>query len=189
MRVLRRIFTNIYDNDLWGHGSGPGSLPENVGSYVEILNWLIEEFKATSVLDVGCGNWMFSSMVNYHTVDYLGVDIVSSVIEENVKKYKKDNISFECRDFTEYVLPKKFDLVVIKDVLQHLSYHNCNKILSNIKYKLLVITNDFTDENSDCLDGNHRPLNVTLEPFGLKSLYEFTFDSYPLKKHTVVIHE
>lgn len=189
MGELRTIFTNIYNKDVWGHGSGPGSLPENAALYVSVLNWLIKEYNVTSVLDVGCGNWMFSEMINYQNVDYLGIDIVPNVIEQNIKKFQRSNLKFELQDCTSYTSEKVFDMVIIKDVLQHLSYENCHKILHNVKYKMLIVTNDLTAQNTECIDGDHRPLNITIDPFNLKSLFEFTFPSSPFRKHTVVTRE
>ena len=42
------VFTNIYEKDVWGNGSGPGSKLENNLEYVEFINNFIK--KTRSVL-------------------------------------------------------------------------------------------------------------------------------------------
>ena len=165
------VFSKIYKEDLWHGGSGAGSKLENVKEYVEILQKYIDKPEVKTVLDLGCGDWQFSKFLDLSSVSYLGVDVVESIIESNSTSYSASNIKFISRDITTYELPK-VDLIICKDVLQHL----CNKdvvttlvkIITSSKFSL--ITNDFNPENTENKDidnGNYRCLDLTLSPFYL----------------------
>jgi 2-polyprenyl-3-methyl-5-hydroxy-6-metoxy-1,4-benzoquinol methylase len=165
------VFSKIYKEDLWHGGSGVGSKLENVKEYVEILQKYIDKPEIKTVLDLGCGDWQFSKFLDLSSVSYLGLDVVESVIESNSTSYSASNIKFISRDITTYELPK-VDLIICKDVLQHL----CNKdvvttlvkIITSSKFSL--ITNDFNPENTENKDidnGDYRCLDLTLSPFYL----------------------
>ena len=165
------VFSKIYKEDLWHGGSGAGSKLENVKEYVEILQKYIDKPEIKTVLDLGCGDWQFSKFLDLSSVSYLGVDVVESVIESNSTSYSASNIKFISRDITTYELPK-VDLIICKDVLQHL----CNKDVVTILVKIItsskfsLITNDFKPENTENKDidnGDYRCLDLTLSPFYL----------------------
>jgi 2-polyprenyl-3-methyl-5-hydroxy-6-metoxy-1,4-benzoquinol methylase len=165
------VFSKIYKEDLWHGGSGAGSKLENVKEYVEILQKYIDKPEVKTVLDLGCGDWQFSKFLDLSSVSYLGVDVVESVIESNSTSYSASNIKFISRDITTYEVPKA-DLIICKDVLQHL----CNKDVVNILVKIItsskfsLITNDFNPENTENKDidnGDYRCLDLTLSPFYL----------------------
>ena len=165
------VFSKIYKEDLWHGGSGAGSKLENIKEYVDILQKYIDKPEVKTVLDLGCGDWQFSKFLDLSSVSYLGVDVVESVIESNSTSYSASNIKFISRDITTYEVPKA-DLIICKDVLQHL----CNKDVVNILVKIItsskfsLITNDFNPdntENKDIDNGNYRCLDLTLSPFYL----------------------
>ena len=165
------VFSKIYKEDLWHGGSGAGSKLENVKEYVEILQKYIDKSEVKTVLDLGCGDWQFSKFLDLSSVSYLGVDVVESIIESNSTSYSASNIKFISRDITTYEVPKA-DLIICKDVLQHL----CNKDVVTILVKIItsskfsLITNDFKPENTENKDidnGDYRCLDLTLSPFYL----------------------
>ena len=165
------VFSKIYKEDLWHGGSGAGSKIENVKEYVEILQKYIDKPEIKTVLDLGCGDWEFSKFLDLSSVSYLGVDVVESVIESNSTSYSASNIKFISRDITTYEIPKA-DLIICKDVLQHLSNKDVVttlvKIITSSKFSL--ITNDFKPENTENKDidnGDYRCLDLTLSPFYL----------------------
>jgi 2-polyprenyl-3-methyl-5-hydroxy-6-metoxy-1,4-benzoquinol methylase len=165
------VFSKIYKEDLWHGGSGAGSKLENVKEYVDILQKYIDKPEVKTVLDLGCGDWQFSKFLDLSSVSYLGVDVVESVIESNSTSHSASNIKFISRDITTYEVPKA-DLIICKDVLQHL----CNKDVVTILVKIItsskfsLITNDFKPENTENKDinnGDYRCLDLTLSPFYL----------------------
>jgi hypothetical protein len=75
-------------------------------------------------------------------VTYVGVDIVASVIDNNQREFGNDNFSF--RKFLSLEDLPPADLLVCKDVLQHLPNATVKAYLAAFrkKYKFLLITND-----------------------------------------------
>lgn len=176
----KEVFSKIYKEDMWHGGSGAGSEIENVKEYVDILQKYIDKPEIETVLDLGCGDWQFSKFLNLSSVSYLGVDVVESVIEFNSNSYSASNIEFISRDITTYEVPKA-DLIICKDVLQHL----CNKDVIEILIKIIksskfsLITNDFTSGdsvNKDINNGNYRCLDLSLSPFNLDVLTVVEFE-------------
>lgn len=172
---LQDTFNKIYTTNLWGTGSGVGSSPENVIPYVQFLATLIERYKIKSVLDLGCGDWHFSRLLNWDGIQYLGVDVASSVIEKNRKEYQKGNIQFMCGEVSDVPNLGTYDMVIMKDVLQHLSYATIFKILDFVKKnKYLLITNDIA-WNKDIKDGEGWPRNMAEEPFNLVPTHQIKY--------------
>lgn len=162
---LKSTFETIYDRSMWGGGSGAGSdLPNNI-LYVAYVQHLIGRFSVRSIIDLGCGDWRFSRFIDFAKCQYHGVDIVTSVILENQKRYTKNNISFAVEDITEFDFPA-CDLLLCKDVLQHLSNKNVSTILHRIKTaRVALLTNDYHPANNDVENGSTRPLDISQPPF------------------------
>jgi 2-polyprenyl-3-methyl-5-hydroxy-6-metoxy-1,4-benzoquinol methylase len=122
---LTSTFNRIYSEGRWGKDaagkgvSGTGSTLEITREYRAYLEAFIKKHGVTSVVDAGCGDWNFSSAIDWSGASYLGVDIASDVIDADRTKYEKGKITFQVGDVTEE-LPAA-DLLVSKDVLQHLS--------------------------------------------------------------------
>jgi 2-polyprenyl-3-methyl-5-hydroxy-6-metoxy-1,4-benzoquinol methylase len=176
----KKVFSKIYKEDLWQGGSGAGSKLENVKEYVDILQKYIDKPEVKTVLDLGCGDWQFSKFLDLSSVLYLGIDVVDSVIDSNINLYSDSNIDFISRDITTYELPQ-VDLIICKDVLQHL----CNKDVINVLVKIIksskfaLITNDFYPEstsNRDIENGDYRYLDLTLSPFFLDVVTVLEFE-------------
>lgn len=134
-------FTYIYDNKVWGEGSGGGSNPENNTEYISFLQEFLKEKEIKHVIDFGCGDWQFSQFIDWTGVRYLGVDCVLSVIAKNWDIYRNSyHIDFSHND---NIKGYKADLLIMKDVLQHWTDEAIIKffkpILKNFKY--ILITN------------------------------------------------
>ena len=176
----KKVFSKIYKEDLWQDGSGGGSKVENVGEYVDVLQKYIDKPEVKTVVDLGCGDWQFSKFLDLSSVLYLGVDVVDSVIDSNINLYSASNIDFISRDITTYEVPQ-VDLIICKDVLQHL----CNKDVISVLVKIIksskfaLITNDFYPESTSNIDidnGGYRYLDLTLSPFFLDVITVLEFE-------------
>ena len=76
-----------------------------------------------SVLDLGCGYGFLCYMLHFLAPEreVRGVDYDEDKIETANNCYSKvDNINFESADITEYVIDKKYDTIIISDVLHYL---------------------------------------------------------------------
>jgi SAM-dependent methyltransferase len=178
---LTNTFNRIYAKRDWGKDvtgkgiSGPGSTLEITVEYRAYVEGFMKKHAVKSVVDAGCGDWSFSSAMDWGDASYLGVDIASDVIEAVRKKHEKGKIKFEVGDITED-LPAA-DLLISKDVLQHLSNELIHKFIKNNlrkgKYKWVILTNDRSSENNrDIRTGEHRGIDLTAPPFEVKGLVD-----------------
>ena len=117
---MMSVFDDIYKNNRWGFGSGHGSLPSVTKGYRDFLEKFIRDNEIKHVVDYGCGDWQFSRLIDWGSATYTGLDIVPSVVDENNKKHATETITFKSIQPGDTKLPKG-DLIIVKDVLQHLS--------------------------------------------------------------------
>ena len=122
----RNAFDEIYNKDVWGLKTDeyaspkPGIESEHARNkrFSTLIQDLIQLNDVKTVVEFGCGWWKYMIDVDFTDVEYDGYDIVESVIAQNVEKHAAPNVRFHTvRDGTR--MPKA-DLLVSKDVLQHL---------------------------------------------------------------------
>lgn len=175
------VFNQIYADAIWGKNSegygtsGSGSTLENTTVYREFLTSFLRTYKIHSVVDIGCGDWSFSKEIPWGDIAYTGIDIVKTLIEKNERLYGKKNISFIHADLIRDDLPKA-DLLICKDVLQHLTNEQIMTFLAKIKdYRYCLLINGIYPEtlsshNPDIETGGYRPLDLTKPPFNLNGM-------------------
>jgi len=174
---MMTTFTKIYDKKIWGNGSGAGSSPSYNKKYMDILQNHLRTHSIQSVMDIGCGDWQHSQFVDWTGIDYTGIDVVKSVVEKNNDLYGKENIKFFHMDATKFSIPYKFDLVILKDVLQHWDDETIiifmDKLLKQGHKQIMIINTAFSNFKKDDdaprsiknryhyykLDANKAPLN------------------------------
>lgn len=182
---MRRIFNTIYESKMWYKGSGSGSMPENTGEYRAFLESYMRTHDITRVLDIGCGDWQSSALIDWNGKTYIGVDVVDAVIEEDRRKYGSDTITFLCADVRKVNLPQA-DLVIIKDVFQHWSNAEIAKFIDRLKvYPHILIINTVDGEgcNTDIEDGWFRPVDIAKALFCVPMEELLRYKSYrPVKK-------
>lgn len=186
---LEEVFAKIYTDKVWGQDedgngtSGSGSSMENTIVYRAFLENFLEKYNIKSVVDVGCGDWQFSKSIDWTGIDYLGYDVVQSVIENNEKQYSNSNIHFIFENAITANLPSA-DLLICKDVLQHLSFEDVYRmILQFKKFKYCLITNDvnsnsLTTYNTQIASGGYRELDLTQPPFSISGQKVLAYQSY-----------
>ncbi len=189
------VFTNIYQTNHWGYGSGEGSLLQNNLSYIHFLQNYLPLLHIRKISDIGCGDWQFSKYINWDNYDYTGYDVVQFLIDNHNLHYRKDNIRFESFDIIQnYSSFPETDLIIIKDVVQHWPLMNIIVVLSFLlkKCKYLIITNccflpnqPLPSHNMDIRLGEFRPLEFSIEPlniFTVEKIFEFhTKKTYLIK--------
>ncbi len=179
---LTVTFNRIYAEGRWGQDvtskgtSGPGSTLEITREYRAYVEDFVKKHAVKSVVDAGCGDWSFSSAMDWGDASYLGVDIASDVIEAVRKKHENGKIKFQVGDVTED-LPAA-DLLISKDVLQHLSNTLVRKFIQNNlrkgKYKWVILTNDrpSSPRNQDIPNGEYRSIDLAAPPFEVGGLID-----------------
>lgn len=163
-------FDQIYLNSRWGYKSGPGSDPEHSKIWIDTVNSFLEKEDIQTVMDVGCGDWRLGQRYNLQDKVYTGIDI-SSVILNEITHHASDNVKFIHGDF-EFLDVNNVDLIIIKDVLQHLPnlkiLNIVNKIKTHSRYALfcdMYIKVNQREMNSDIPIGRSRPIDLLDEPF------------------------
>ncbi|MGW8788765.1 hypothetical protein, partial [Heyndrickxia sporothermodurans] len=91
---IKQKFGSIYETNEWGFGSGVGSLPENNADYIKYVETFIKAHSVRSVVDFGCGDWQFSRFINWQGANYVGFDLVTSVINRNCSEFARPGIAF-----------------------------------------------------------------------------------------------
>ena len=178
-----QAFTEIYDKNVWGKGSGPGSDPQQAKVYLPFLQKYLNNPAMHSILDLGCGDWqLMSTLTIPDSKVYTGFDLVKSVIEENIKKHKKNNVNFQLIHNILDFQSQHGDLLVVKDVIQHWPNDQIQYLLKNIlpNFKYALITNDFKPSNSnqDIKFGDFRCIDLQAVPFNVGKEFQVVFD-YP----------
>ena len=146
-------------------------MPEYAQPYVATLQRFLHDYDIKSVVDLGCGDWQFSRLIDWSGVEYLGLDVVEAVVEANRKEFATDSIAFAVEAVGEPLPPA--DLVVCKDVLQHLPLAGVAHYLAEFRerYQHVLITNDVfpdRDTNVEISPGAGRAIRPDLEPFSEK---------------------
>ena len=177
---LTSVFNRIYREGSWGRDaagrgvSGSGSTLDITQEYRTYVEEFIKKHGVTSVVDAGCGDWNFSSAIDWGGASYLGVDIASDVIDAVRRKHETGKIRFQVGDVTDE-LPAA-DLLISKDVLQHLSNELVQKFIRNNlkpgKYKWVLLTNDRGSGNADTVPGGYRAIDLAARPFEVKGLVD-----------------
>lgn len=143
-RTAEDVFGAVYRTRTWGEGeafdSGSGSRGEPAERYAALVRSLIGEFGVRSAVDVGCGDFRVAARFAGDLDDYLGVDVVRSVVTENRARHERPGVRFAPLDATRDELPAA-DLCLIRQVLQHLANDEIAAILARCRrYPLVVIT-------------------------------------------------
>lgn len=180
--LFEERFETIYREKLWGVNeenegySGGGSDLNNVLPYYQYLTTFIKEHHIRSVVDLGCGDWTFSKWVDWTGIDYIGYDVVSSVIEQNRQKYGSDHIRFVHANFLNEEIPEA-DLMICKHVLQHIPNQDVFsflKLFRKFKHCLILNAAPLGEENIDYSVQSvfpfweDRGIDITLPPFNVQ---------------------
>jgi hypothetical protein len=166
----------------WESGSGHGS---ELGATQNVIAYLPEVFRRLQVskfLDAPCGDWNWMRQVDLSGIDYVGADLVSSVIVRNSQQYARPGVRFIQADLTKDPLPA-VDMILCRDCWVHLSFEDIAAILKNFRRTgatwLLVSNTPSHDRNRDQRTGiDWRHLNLRLPPFNFPSEIESRDDHY-----------
>lgn len=167
------IFSDYASRNKWGDKdslSGKGSNLLSTAILRERLPELLRDLRATSIVDVPCGDFFWMSKVDLAGIDYLGGDIVPALIESNRRAHVRPGVRFEVIDLIKGPVPQA-DVVFVRDCLVHLSHDHVRAALSNIARSgstwLLTSTFPDTTENLDIATGEWRAIDLTKSPFDL----------------------
>jgi ubiquinone/menaquinone biosynthesis C-methylase UbiE len=159
------VFDEIYKSSAWGEMSGPGSDPAYARYWIDTVNAALSLPGINSVLDIGSGDWRLGSNYILKNKFYTGLEVSKEAIKIS-EKYTSTGVNFVLGDAEQFAF-SKVDLILVKDVLQHLPSKSIQIILDQIfkSCKFALICNDFSNSNADTFDGGWRALNLNEKPF------------------------
>jgi SAM-dependent methyltransferase len=188
------VFENIYQNQDWGAGeslSGPGSSLKGTESARACLGRWIEEFNVKILMDIPSGDGHWQALIpGISSISYVGYDISKEAVEL-ARLNNKDhmNMQFDQLDLSKAVpvlrssnlTEEKPDLIVVRDVIQHLPLDLGQRMLLNAKRtgaRYLAVTSFANAVNQDISAGEFYKNNVHAEPFNLVEPLRSCPDTY-----------
>lgn len=171
------VFERIYRQNVWGYGSGHGSTPQATKPYRAYLEGFIAANAVGSIIDVGCGDWQSSRLIDWQGADYLGVDVVPELVARNQREFGGPGVRFE-------VAPENLadlagaDLLITKDVLQHVPNTKVMELIAALprfKYALLINDSAGSEPNGEIEPGGWRALDLRLPPFNVSGVVAYRF--------------
>ena len=167
----KRVFKKAYDDNLWGSkcsASGPGSSLDATESLRNSLPSILKSIGARSILDIPCGDFQWMKSVPLGIEEYIGADIVHALIEKNHKDFGHRGLTFVQLDLLSDPLPTT-DVMFCRDCMVHLSFHDINRALANIRRAkpryVLLTTFPHHQWNEDTVTPYWRALNLQIQPF------------------------
>jgi hypothetical protein len=185
LRSREKVFGKAYSTEIWGstesrsgHGSELGAT-ESLRLY---LPKIFEELDIKTFLDAPCGDWNWMRKVDLSKVEYVGADVVPSVINKNQETYARVNVNFMVADLTRDKLPKS-DLILCRDCWVHLSFRDISNIIENFRHSgakyLLASNSSHVQFNENKITGlDWRYLNLSLAPFYFPTPLDSIKDHY-----------
>jgi hypothetical protein len=171
---LKDAFNETAESNQWGSGesvSGPGSELAVTAPIRECLGHWIQKYNIHVLVDCPCGdaNWQ-GYTPGIETIQYHGYDIADLPLERARKKHAGKAMTFEHLDLTSTVPPVRGDLIMVRDVIQHLPLDKGRKMLENAKAsgaKYIAVTS-FTDGvNTGTTATGFYKNNVHQHPFNM----------------------
>lgn len=167
---VENIFLHYYNRGSWGgeSKSGLGSNLTSTSNLIVELPLLFREFSIKTVLDIPCGDFHWFQYVNLNGIKYTGADIVEDIIESNISKHKKNDISFIKFNLIKEI-PPCFDLILCRDLFIHFSFQDALRSIKNLQLSnsIYLLTTTFRGEsiNKDIYTGDFYPINLEISPF------------------------
>jgi 2-polyprenyl-3-methyl-5-hydroxy-6-metoxy-1,4-benzoquinol methylase len=179
------VFGRIYATRAWGDdesASGPGSGIVRTARVREVIRDLVDELGVESLLDAGCGDYYWMRLAELPLREYVGVDVVPTLIKDLRRSFEKPGVRFVCADISRDRLPRA-DMVLCREVLMHFPDDDVMTALSNLKrtHARWFLTTTFVDRrvNEPIELGAWRPVNLEAPPFNLPPPLR-TFEDIPL---------
>jgi len=144
---IEEVFTRIYNCKDWGNDgsnyfSGTGSHSESiVVPYINAVSDFLSSLENKPIIvDLGSGDFNIGKKLLDFAKYYYACDIVSELQIHNSQKFNFKNVEFLHLNAISDDLPNG-DVVIIRQVFQHLNNENINKVINKCyKFKYWIIT-------------------------------------------------
>jgi SAM-dependent methyltransferase len=190
---MGEAFARAYKDGRWHHGSGSGSSPANTILYREFLARYMRSHRVRSVLDIGCGDWQFSRLIDWTGIAYTGIDVVPDLISDCETRYGTSVIKFACGDVLDGQRLPAADLILVKDLLQHWPDAAVHELGIRLAGRRALLTYDLRCPHPTGRGGGHWPPHEDTEAGGYRPLYltapPFSWPARQLLRYETVSHE
>jgi SAM-dependent methyltransferase len=180
---MKEIFTNIVKTGYWrAHNTlcGNGSTLAVTENLRKQLAPFLQRYKINSMFDAACGDYSWMSQTQLPAgLEYIGGDIVESLIEKNRQQYP--GVDFRLFDITQDAFPK-VDLVFCRACLIHLSHADIHRVFENIvrsSVQYLMLSNHPRRDNTDIPTGDFRGVDFRRAPYSFNSAIDSIEDCVP----------
>lgn len=147
-----QIFTQIYENNIWGGSkgefySGSGSYSKYIDEYAGIISHFIIQNNLNKIVEIGCGDFNVTKNITDYLDKkqfdyyYTGYDIVKDLIKRNKNIYNTQRINFILKNGIDSEIITG-DILIIRQVLQHLDNKSIKKIITQFKKFNYVIISE-----------------------------------------------
>ncbi|KAK3089667.1 hypothetical protein FSP39_005470 [Pinctada imbricata] len=183
-KQLQKTFERIAEKNVWKAPnetrSGKGSLLESTVTIRECLGEWIKKYNITSIVDIPCGDGNWQRFIpGIDKVSYRGFDISTFVIKI-AQNRNPPNMKYGILDLTSNI-PPKADLIIMRDVIQHLPLRLGIQAILNAKKSGVkwIGVSSYPSEvwNRDIDMGEYYRNNVEISPFFLTNVVEMC-DNY-----------
>ena len=197
---MERVFTNIYENKVWGDNNNPeyngssgggSDLDYNKDTYVPFLKKFIVDNNIKNIVDLGCGDFRCGKLI-YDDLDikYTGYDTYKKMIDFNLKQHSLPKYFFEHLNFfdnKEIII--NGDLCILKDVIQHWKmdeiYTFLDYLIENKNFKYILICN-CCNQTKDNPDNEDRSTPLSINFFPLKKYKPVKLYNFHTKEVSVI---
>jgi SAM-dependent methyltransferase len=135
---ISAAFDEVYKRGMWRQGaslSGVGSEGLMAERYIDLVREYAAQHNLRTVLDGGCGDFSVGSQLAPNFTRYTAVDVSPHIIEINRQRFVDQrwaHVTFAVADMTRTAFPEA-DLVLIRQVLQHLTNAQIEMILNGLE--------------------------------------------------------
>lgn len=174
--------------------SGYGSFLKNTKEVRGLIEQLIEEKNIFRIVDCPCGDWNWMQNVNLGNAQYMGLDIVQEIVDNNQEKFGSDNVIFYKFNILEQK-PPPCDLLICRDLLFHFSLKNMKLAANNLKAchckYLMSTTFPWVEVNQELTEAElaanwgYRQINLSLPPVNME---EFGKPIKSIKENAACFH-
>jgi len=183
-------FDEIYLKGGWGSAQGPVDGPEDTNSgggshhfntvYArECLSQWLDKYNIQKLLDAPCGDANWQGLIQNIKGRYVGVDISKVALRKARSRERNIRMGMEFHhlDVVRHVVNgSRFDAVMFRDFLQHLSEQNAKKAIENVRAGnvtyLIVSTFPNSSETAQIEIAPSGRNDVSRPPFNLKNQLE-----------------
>ena len=163
--------------------SGLGSDLNVTKQLIKDLDIFLKSDQIKSILDIACGDffWMNKLINNNKHLNYLGLEIVKSIVENNNKIFSNQKVKFICSDVINEELPQNHDFILVRDFLIHIKNTDIINLIHKIKKsncKYFAINNFPNIKKNVEIKGygHHRYVNIEIPPFNLTNVFKVIDD-------------